>query len=187
MIGQVNEVNSRYGVTVLDTRFEDGASTVGNYIIGPPGMRPDWRDHLFVHEYGHYIQSQRFGPFYFSLIAMPSLTDFWLVDDLFGQNLHDTRWYEAGASRLAADYFDRHEGSGRGDYFVGSVNHFDRNSFVTGINSIGTVGSLYVNPRTGFINRGANPTAPIFHWTDIPISNLWGSLPGMLFSIFKFH
>ncbi len=35
--------------------------TLSNYILGPPGFKPDFRDHLFVHEYGHYLQSKNLG------------------------------------------------------------------------------------------------------------------------------
>ncbi len=54
-ISLVNEVNHFRGATVLDSRFTGGAFTVGSFIMGPRGMRPDFRDHLFVHEYGHYL------------------------------------------------------------------------------------------------------------------------------------
>lgn len=177
--GQVNSVNSKYGVTVLDTKFKGGAFTVGNYIIGPSGLKPDWRDHLFVHEYGHYIQSQLYGPKYLSLVALPSVTDFFLVDELLGVNLHDTRWYEAEASKFAANYFDRIEGSLKNGYIKGSQNYFDKSSFITGATS------SYINPRTGARNRSNHPTNPQFHNSDIWISYTWGGIPGLLFSIFK--
>ncbi|KEO71678.1 hypothetical protein EL17_23255 [Anditalea andensis] len=35
------------------------------------GFKPDFRDHLFVHEYGHYLQSQRMGPLYLPFGTMP--------------------------------------------------------------------------------------------------------------------
>ena len=184
-IGNVTEVNSRYGVTVLSTKFDDGAFTVGNYIIGPKGLKPDWRDHLFVHEYGHYIQSQRFGTFYFRTIALPSLTDYYVVDALFGASLHETRWYEAGASKLAANYFDKHAGSGKEGYKETSDAFFDKSSFITGRSSLGIIGSLYINPRIRDVNRSTNPTSSAFHWTDLPISYSYGFLPGLIFSILK--
>jgi RHS repeat-associated protein len=161
--GQTNSVHYGYGVTVTDNKFSGGAFTVGNYIAGPSGFRPDWRDHLFVHEYGHYRQSQRFGPLYLPVIALPSLTDFYLVDELFNQNLHETRWYEAGASRSGANYFDKHEGSGKEGFVAGNSMFFNKNSFITGS------GTSYTNPRNGGRNRFANPTKYKFHWTDIPV------------------
>lgn len=105
------------------------------------------------------------GPLYFNLVALPSVTDFNLVDELFGEDLHDTRWYEAHASRLAANYFDREFGRGAPGYFVGSINHFDRNSFVND-----RVASPYLNSRNGRNNFGGNPLNSRFHWSDIPIN-----------------
>lgn len=52
---------------------ESKAFTIGHYSIGPKNYAADWRDHLYVHEYGHYIQSQRMGLLYFPVVAGPSL------------------------------------------------------------------------------------------------------------------
>lgn len=67
MFGKVNNVTYGYGVTAVDMGLDGGAITVGNYTAGPSGYTADWRDHLFVHEYGHYVQSQHWGPLYFFL------------------------------------------------------------------------------------------------------------------------
>ena len=57
--GLVENVTHEYGVTAVDAGIK-GAITIGNYTTGPRGYKADWKDHLFVHEYGHYIQSQQF-------------------------------------------------------------------------------------------------------------------------------
>jgi len=173
-IGAVNEVNNRFGVTVLDTDFTTGAVSIGNVISGPPGFRPDFRDHLFVHEYGHYIQSQRLGNLYLSVVGLPSFTDI-----IGWPGRHDTRWYEASASRLGADYFDNSFGTGRNDYVPNSPNHFDRNSFINR-----GVRSPYANPRggnnaAGMGNFGGNPINSQFHWSDIPINTLYNGGLGL--------
>ncbi len=46
---------------------------------------------------------------------------------------------------------------------TGSIDYFERNSFVGG------TPSSYLNPRTGLQNRSINPISGKFHWTDIPI------------------
>ncbi len=179
-IGYVNNVDIDMGVTVLDTEFDGGAFTMGHVISGPPGFRADWRDHLFVHEYGHYMQSQRLGSAYIPFVALPSLTDFYVHDewDLLGgadgQDRHETRAYEASASRLAARYFDREFGSGANGYFVGSPNHFDRNSFINDL-----TGSPYPNPRGG-TNIGGNPINQQFHWSDIVFNLFWNGGVGLI-------
>lgn len=81
--------------------------TLSNYILGPPGFKPDFRDHLFVHEYGHYLQSKKLGPAYLFVVAKPSL-----LSSTFDKNNHGNRWYETHASKLAAKYFDKKYGTG---------------------------------------------------------------------------
>ena len=177
----VNDVNYFRGATVIDSDLEGGAFTMGSYIVGPEGFRPDFKDHLFVHEFGHYLQSKRMGPLYIPFVALPSLTDFYLA----GTDLHHNRWYESSASKLGANYFDREFGTGADGYFVGSRNHFDRNSFV-----IGTP-SPYFNPRSsvrfGFNvrNREAHPLQSRFHWTDIPFNLMYNGGLGLFGYLFN--
>jgi len=161
----VNDVNYFRGATVLGTDITGGAFTPGSYIIGPAGFRPDFTDHLFVHEYGHYLQSKRFGPMYLNYVAIPSVIDVWIWP-----NRHDTRWYEAGASRLAANYFDREFGSGADGFVIGSPAHFDRNSFVTGNPSSYFNGRRQRSLGLNIRNTAQHPTNSRFHWSDILIN-----------------
>ncbi|WP_421947689.1 RHS repeat domain-containing protein [Phaeodactylibacter xiamenensis] len=174
----VNDVNYFRGATVLDTDLDGGAFAAGSYLIGPEGFGPNFEDHLFVHEFGHYLQSKRLGPLYLNFVALPSVAGFWAVDEVFNQNLNETRWYEAQASRLAANYFDQEFGSGLDTYFPNSPNHFDRNSFINrGLRS------PYPNPRGNNVfgrgNPGGNPINSRFHWTDIPISLIFNGGLGL--------
>lgn len=105
---RINHVESRYGATVIDSKFDGGAFTVGSFILGPEGIRANMEDFLFVHEYGHYIQSQRYGLFYMSTVALPSLIDYYTFLDL-----HHNRWYEAEASMLGGDHFASYNSSFR--------------------------------------------------------------------------
>jgi RHS repeat-associated protein len=168
----VNDVNYFHGATVLDSDLEGGAFTLGSYIVGPEGFRPDFRDHLFVHEFGHYLQSKRLGPLYLNFVAFPSVTDFYLG----GLERHDTRWYEVQASRLAADYFQEEFGGvdASGNPISGDPNLFDRNAFIND-----GVRSRYVNPRNGGRNLGGHPQQSQFHWTDIPINGLYNGGLGL--------
>jgi len=106
MFGAVNNVTSRYGVTAIDSDWLNASAvTLGNYITGSRGFTANWRDHLFVHEYGHYVQSQIYGSIYLFGIGIPSALDL-----LFDNLNHDNRWYEAEASRMGGQYFDRFNG-----------------------------------------------------------------------------
>ena len=157
--GAVNNVTHNYGITAVDMGLNSGAITIGNYTSGPKGYTADWHDHLFVHEYGHYIQSQQHGPLYLLTIGVPSLQSAILQTKNPNSPRHDIRWFEADASYKGAEYFDKYYGSGQNNYEIGSVDYFDRNSFVEGKPS----------PRTGSQNLSINPISGKFHWTDIPI------------------
>jgi hypothetical protein len=161
--GAVNNVTHNYGMTAVDMGLDNSAVTIGNYTAGPKGYTADWSDHLFVHEYGHYIQSQQHGPVYLLTVGIPSLQSAILQTNNPNSPRHDDRWFEADASYKGAAYFDKHYGSKKEGYVAGSPDYFDRNSFVTGSPS------PYLNLRTGVQNRSVNPISGRFHWTDIPI------------------
>lgn len=122
------------------------AVTIGHYSLGPKGYVADWRDHLFVHEYGHYIQSQRFGLSFLPVIGIPSLLSAWKTSGWENME-HRQRWFEVDASYLGAKHFDKKYGSGANGYKPGSENFFDINSFQKGGSS------PYINPRYGTIEQ----------------------------------
>lgn len=119
----------------------------------------DWRDHLFVHEYGHYIQSQRMGPLFLRVVGAPSLFSAALMQHLTGID-HENRWFEVDASYLGARHFNRKYGGGAEGYIKGDENFFNQESFINGSSS------KYLNPRTGKTNENANPisNATISFW-----------------------
>ena len=168
----VNNVTHNYGVTAVDWGGNGGAMSLGCYSMGPNGYVADWRDHMFVHEYGHYIQSQQWGLLYMPVIAVPSVISACLPDMTdYTPGMatrHQYRWFEADASYKGMSYFDTYSGSTREDYVEWSNTHFDRNSFVEGSDS------RYRNPRTGkFNSERIFPIESRFHWTDIVIYSYW--------------
>jgi hypothetical protein len=78
---------------------------------------------------------------------------------------HHDRWFEADASYKGAAYFDKYYGSGKDGYVAGSLDYFDRESFING----SIKNSPYINPRTGKTNSSDRQIGGKFHWTDIPI------------------
>lgn len=70
--GGVESVDYLYGATAIKTRTSWGAVTLGNYIIGDKDIEANVENELFQHEYGHYIQSQKFGWYYLSRYGVPS-------------------------------------------------------------------------------------------------------------------
>ena len=68
-------------------------------------------DPLYMHEYGHTIQSQTWGLLYPFLVMVPSpisAANATPVAGAPGLTTHDQRWYEMAANRYAARYFGRY-------------------------------------------------------------------------------
>jgi len=157
MTSQINHVdNSKYGVSVIDCEYfnDRGAMTIGSYMMGPRGYRADYHDHLFVHEFGHTLQSKDWGLFYLSLIALPSITSGKWSDnhnDPYGTKYHDFRWFEVDANQRGADFF-------------GNYADFNKDNFETGKKP------TYINPRTQNYNTSAYPLNAKFDWSDLLIN-----------------
>lgn len=104
MIYMVQDVNYYDGATVVTaTKLSlfHGAFTLGSYIIGSSDLEAIPSNYLFQHEYGHYLQSQAFGPFYLSKIALPSL-----YNDIFHNSSHKNNAIERDANLRAFIYFN---------------------------------------------------------------------------------
>jgi len=153
LFGRRGVVTDLDGMLCLSNAFTGGrALTFGHYSVGPMNYKADWRDHLFVHEYGHYIQAQRMGPVYTGLVALPSLISA-SKDDGWSGVEHSYRWFEQDASSLGAEYFDRKYGSGAEGYKKESENYFDVNKFYFGGKT------RYINPRTGSYVQNKRPVS----------------------------
>lgn len=138
--GNVDKVTEKDGMVALSgVTHGNAAFTIGHYSFGPNGYEATWKDNLFVHEYGHYIQSQLFGIFYLPIIAIPSLIS---ASGITGTP-HSYHWYEVHASKCGAMYFDQYYGRGRKGFAKGKTNYFDIEYFIN------DKSSPYHNPRTG--------------------------------------
>lgn len=60
------------GTTTISTSAMKNAVTLGNYISGNEKLEASPSNYLFQHEYGHYLQSKKFGPAYLPAFAIPS-------------------------------------------------------------------------------------------------------------------
>ena len=120
IFGQVDRVEYLGGATFSineKSKKEDGIS-IGNFInININGkIEGDFIEYvlthpLFMHEYGHYIDSQTFGLTYMLNIAIPSFFSAMSnkkEDD--GLYKHNYRWYEMNANKNAERYFKKHYG-----------------------------------------------------------------------------
>jgi RHS repeat-associated protein len=104
MIGNVQSVEYGLGATVLRTSGSTwGALTLGSYIISENTIKVEPKDETFQHEYGHYLQSERFGPAYLFGWAIPSVINAWKHPDT-----HNTYSTEIDASSRAHKYLFQH-------------------------------------------------------------------------------
>lgn len=88
------------GATTISTPAMKNAVTLGNYIAGNPNLKADPSNYLFQHEFGHYLQSKKYGPAYFSRVTVPSLKT-------VGSNKHDFNRVEQDANARAIGYFQK--------------------------------------------------------------------------------
>ena len=115
-LGVVESVDQLYGATTITTKgilgnkgecigkgalFGDNwGITIGNTIIGGNNLAADPNNRFFQHEYGHYLQSQDFGPLYLFGVGLPSLSSH--------GNDHPTACVELDANYRAFNYFNRY-------------------------------------------------------------------------------
>lgn len=143
-VGKVDDVTYLDGMAALSgATHKNSAMTIGHYSLGPDNYQASWTDNLFVHEYGHYIQTQQMGFWYFPIVALPSITSAAFTSELSGME-HSDRWFEVDASNKGAKYFDKHYGSGKDGYTKNSEHYFDVETF-RNPNKI----SPYMNKRFG--------------------------------------
>ena len=102
LFGGVRSVTNYGGATVVEMYGENwGAITFGNYILGNRGIQADLDNALFQHEYGHYLQSQAYGPYYFQRYGLPSA---------FSKGNHRDHPVEQDANLRSLKYFNKYEG-----------------------------------------------------------------------------
>ena len=154
---------------VLGGRYSGGSFSLGTFVFMAGSGQPDWRDHLFVHEFGHTRQSRLTGPLYLFLIGLPSVLSFYAERLRWGD--HRLRWYETWANRMGGMWFDCRYGSGLPDFEEGSPGHFSLSAFREAGHR-----SPYKNPRNGTFQPWGYTWLGKWHWTDLPLQ-IAGILP----------
>lgn len=121
--GAVDRVDYLGGATFsTDEKHYGGGVSLGSYINYNPGITitGDFESFVkqypgYMHEYGHYIDSQSFGLAYLFAIGAPSLVSAMRSGgpsspEGFPISYHSYFWTETRANRNAARYFGRHYG-----------------------------------------------------------------------------
>ena len=118
-LGQVDHIGYFDGATyVMGYGDSQWGVTIGSIINiqakewpqNENGRFDPTRNMLYMHEYGHYLQSQMMGPFYLFEVGLPSLGSAMKASVENGISSHDRKWYEINANRLAKRYFEEKYG-----------------------------------------------------------------------------
>jgi hypothetical protein len=80
---------------VLRLPFRFSAFTVGCIIIADKYFTPKFKDPVMKHEYGHYLQSKIYGPFYLLIVGASGLFSAFLKP-----SSHRKRWFEREADSM---------------------------------------------------------------------------------------
>lgn len=103
IFNDVKSVTYYGGATVTETKSSGwSAVTLGSYIAGREGIKADPYNALFQHEYGHYLQSQAWGPMYLGKAGIPSI-----LDTKGRKGDHDLHPIEQDANARAFEYFNK--------------------------------------------------------------------------------
>jgi len=113
---------------IRDSKESENGITIGSYINinNPQGVPTDengkfapWKNSLYIHEYGHYLQSQEYGLGYLFSVGIPSLLSAInrqkeKIIDKYGKEFevssHRIKSYEMNANRKAFEYFSKKYG-----------------------------------------------------------------------------
>ena len=160
MSGWTDGVSHMDGMTAIGgITSGNSAMTIGPYSFGPKNYKATWKDNLFVHEYGHYIQHLYWGHFYLPVIAVPSL----LSTQHVGSGSHKDRWFEIDASNKGARHFNKYYGSESAAYeeeYVGTNGRVDKSKYFSWETFVGGW-QYYKSPR--LYDKPDLPQDCIFH------------------------
>lgn len=88
------------------------AITLGSFITGNNELKAEINNYLFMHEYGHYLQSQDAGLFYLINYGLPSFIPY---------KEHDDKGVEQDANARAVKFFKKMKGF-KGSNFLMNYN-----------------------------------------------------------------
>ena len=123
VIEDIDKVRYFDGATFVinENSHSNKGVTLGSYInINDKGSIPlddnenfaPQKDPLYMHEYGHYLQSQEYGFGYLVSVGIQSIISatFSKKIDTPPYSTHNNKWFEISANKKAADYFKKKYG-----------------------------------------------------------------------------
>ena len=121
-LGKVDQVEYFDGATFVinENTSKSNGVTLGSYINiddresmpkDNNGRFTPTHDYLYMHEYGHYLQSQDYGWGYLFSVGIKSLFSAMSSKKLSSElTTHKVKWYEIDANKRAFKYFEKHYG-----------------------------------------------------------------------------
>jgi hypothetical protein len=109
LTGHVDDVKVGFNYVLVNENSNYGGwgVTLGPYINTKGVDIKNYKsDPLFVHEFGHTIQSKIFGPLYLTKVGIPSLTS-QIFEDWKGEQFHNhsTTWFEINANQFGQLFY----------------------------------------------------------------------------------
>jgi len=151
IVWNVDKVRYFDGATFVinaNSKKNDGVS-IGSYlninikesydknIYEPNGKFTPINDPLFMHEYGHYIQSQKYGWGYLFSVGIPSISSaskskgvgyfYDSEENRVNVRSHSLSWMEIGANKKAKKYFEKYGVTWQGKDFNGYFTEYPEN------------------------------------------------------------
>ena len=118
--GNVTNVEVGLNYVLVNNRDADRwGFTLGTY-INSGGIVEDYKhDPLFIHEFGHTVQSKILGPSYFFKVGVPSAMSAFFDYDTQIEHNHDRTWFEINANQFGQIFYEPDytiSASGTNDY-----------------------------------------------------------------------
>ena len=104
---KIYEMQIYDGVMVIRCRIGHdywGGICFGSIILGDSRIKAEINNALFMHEFGHVLQSRQVGPIYLFKYGIPSLLS------AYGEGRHNHHPVERDANQRACDWFSQKEG-----------------------------------------------------------------------------
>ena len=73
LLAHIRHPHYRFHGAIVTPWNKKGSLSVGPFIFLSRHLKPEFVEHILVHEYGHCIQSLIFGPLYLLVMGLPSL------------------------------------------------------------------------------------------------------------------
>ena len=123
LYGGVETVEYLHGATVVSNHNSTGgAITFGSYILGGPSLAANDSNEFFQHEFGHYLQNQKYGALAIFKYGIPSINS---AINSTSASVHDKSSSEQDANARSLIYMHYYSTSCNWNYASNTINNYD--------------------------------------------------------------